>query len=298
MRISGRLNKIEKTGPFDVLNGLLLLLVAMLTIFPFYYVVIISFADYSVLSRTAVYIFPTSFNLDAYKAIMGAGNIVNSFFVSVVVTVLGTILSLAVSVVAAYALSKPMPGRNIIFTFMVFTMFFSGGLIPYYLTVKAVGLVNSPLVLILPMAVNTFYLILLKNYFATVPPSLEETAKMDGANDVYILWKIVLPTCAPIIATIALFYAVDRWNEWYHAMLFIQSKKYYPLQLVLREVLFNFDQMMGSSVGRSIAQSKRFTYQRSVQMAIVVIATVPILLVYPYLQRHFTQGIMLGSIKE
>jgi putative aldouronate transport system permease protein len=294
----GKKGGLHHTTVFDLLNIAFLLIIAIITIFPFYYVLIISFADYGVLSRTSVYIFPTSISLDAYKVVLEAGNIVNSFFVSVFVTVVGTILSMILSIAAGYALSKPLPGRNIMFTFMIFTMFFSGGLIPYYLTIKAVGLVNNVFVLIVPMAVSAFYVILLKNYFATVPPSLEESAKIDGANDLYILWKIILPTCGPIIATISLFYAVDRWNEWYHAMLFIQSKKYYPLQLVLREVLFNFDQMMGSNVGKSIAASRKFTYQRSVQMAIVVIATVPVLLIYPYLQKHFTKGIMLGSIKE
>jgi putative aldouronate transport system permease protein len=230
---------------------------------------------------------------------MGAKYIVNSIFVSFFTTIVGTLVSMLISVAAGYALSKKnLPGRNIIFSFVIFTMFFSGGLIPYYLIVKAVGLVNNILVLVVPMAVNTFNVILLKNYFTTVPPSLEESAKIDGANDIYILWRIILPTSMPIIATVSLFYAVERWNEWWHALLFIQSRNLQPLQMVLREVLFNFDQAIASSIGRSIAQSKKFTYARSVQMAIVVVATVPILLVYPYLQKHFTKGIMLGSIKE
>ncbi len=293
-----KVRRLERASAFDYLNFIILIMVALVTVFPFYYVLIISFADYGVLSSTPVYILPTSISLDAYKTIMEAGNIVNSFFVSVFITVVGTLISLLLSVAAAYALSKPMPGRNVLFTLMIFTMFFSGGLIPYYLTVKTVGLVNNIFVMIMPMAINAFYVILLKNYFATVPPSLEESAKMDGANDLYILWRIVLPTSAPIIATISLFYAVDRWNEWWHALLFIQSKTKYPLQMVLREVLFNFDQMMGGSVGRSIAASRKFTYQRSVQMAIVVIATIPVLMIYPFLQKYFTKGIMLGSVKE
>jgi putative aldouronate transport system permease protein len=191
-----------------------------------------------------------------------------------------------------------MPGRNALLTIVVFTMFFSGGLIPYYLTVKAVGLVNNILVLIIPLGINTFNLIIMKNFFTTIPPSLEESAKIDGANDLYVLWKVVLPTSAPILATITLFYAVDRWNEWWHAMLFISNRDMFPLQMVLREILFDFSQMMGSAIGASIRASKVNIYPRSVQMAIVVVTAVPILLVYPFLQKHFTKGILLGSLKE
>lgn len=290
---------VKKTTAFDVFNFAFMILVAIVTVFPFYYVIIISLADYAIMSKQAVYIFPTSFNLEAYKTVFSAKYIVNSVFISFFTTIVGTLVSMLLSVAAAYALSKKsLPGRNIVFSFIIFPMFFSGGLIPYYLIVKAAGLVNNIFVLIIPMAINTFNVILLKNYFSTVPPSLEESAKIDGANDIYILWKIILPTSAPIIATVSLFYAVDRWNEWWHALLFIQSRSLQPLQMVLREVLFNFDQVIASSIGRSIASSKRLTYARSVQMAIVVVATVPILVVYPYLQKHFTKGIMLGSIKE
>ena len=286
---------VKKITFFDIFNYMLMIMVAIITIFPFYYVVIISVADYASMSKQAIYILPTSFTLEAYKTVMGAKYIVNSVFISFFTTIVGTIVSMLLSVAAGYALSKKfLPGRNIVFTFIIVTMFFSGGLIPYYLIVKAVGLVNSVFVLIVPMAINTFNVILLKNYFATVPPSLEESAKIDGANDIYILWKIILPTSAPIIATISLFYAVERWNEWWHALLFIQSRSLQPLQMVLREVLFNFDQAIASSIGRSIAQSKKFTYARSVQMAIIVVATTPILLVYPYLQKHFTKGMFTG----
>jgi putative aldouronate transport system permease protein len=262
-------------------------------------VVIISLADFNNISKQLIYILPTSINFEAYKVIMKGDNILNAFLVSVFVTVIGTAFNMFLSVTAAYGLSKKaMPGRNALLTIVVFTMFFSGGLIPYYLTVKAVGLVNNILVLIIPLGINTFNLIIMKNFFTTIPPSLEESAKIDGANDLYVLWKVVLPTSAPILATITLFYAVDRWNEWWHAMLFISNRDMFPLQMVLREILFDFSQMMGSAIGASIRASKVNIYPRSVQMAIVVVTAVPILLVYPFLQKHFTKGILLGSLKE
>ena len=170
-------------------------------------------------------------------------------------------------------------------------------MIPYYLTIKSLGLIDKVAVMILPTCVSVFNVIVLKNNFAQVPPSLEESARIDGANDMTILFRIVLPTCKPILATIVLFYAVERWNEWWHAMLFITTPTKQPLQIVLREVLFNFDQMR-STIGASLAQNTKPVYNRSVQMATVTVATLPILCVYPFLQKYFTKGLMIGAVKE
>ena len=288
--------KLDIYGAFNIL---LMIILAFITIFPLYYVVIVSLGKYEEIARQSIYIFPTSIDWQAYKVIMGAENILQSFFVSAFTTIVGTTFSMLLTIAAAYGLcKKQMPGRNILLMFVLFTMFFSAGLIPYYLTVKGLGLINNILVMIIPLGINTFYLIILKNFFSTIPPSLEESAKIDGANDIYILYKIVLPTSAPIIATLILFYSVDRWNEWWHAMLFISDKKWYPLQMVLREILFDFSQTQGNSIGQAIKASKMNIYPRSVQMAIVVITALPILLVYPFLQKYFTKGIMIGSIKE
>lgn len=291
--------KTKKVDIFNIFNILFMSILAFATIFPFYYVVIISVGKYEEITRQLIYIFPTSIDLQAYKVILNAKNIGQSFLVSTFVTVVGTLFSMALTIAAAYGIcKKEMPGRNIILTYIVFTMFFSAGLIPYYLTVKGVGLINSIFVLIIPLGINTFYLIILKNFFTTIPPSLEESAKIDGANDIYILYKIVLPTSAPIIATLILFYAVDRWNEWWHAMLFISDQSNFPLQMVLREILFDFSQTQGNSIGAAMRASKINIYPRSVQMAIVVVTALPIILVYPFLQKYFTKGIMIGSVKE
>lgn len=284
---------------FDIFNNFLMVLFAFVTLFPLYYVVLISFADYSAVQKQLIYILPTSFNLEAYKLIFGEGMFLNAFFVSVFITTFGTMLSMILSTAASYALSKKfVPGQRIMFTLILIPMFFSGGLIPYYLMIKDLHLINTIWVLILPGAVNTFYLILLKNFFEDLPVSIEESAKIDGANDLYILYRIVLPTSAPVIATISLFYAVDRWNDYYDALLFISNRNLYPLQLVLREAILNFNQIMASSIGASIAQSNRAPFAPGLQMAIIVISTVPIFCVYPFLQKHFTKGIMFGAIKE
>ncbi|OGO82313.1 MAG: hypothetical protein A2Y21_02030, partial [Clostridiales bacterium GWC2_40_7] len=276
---------------FDIFNNTLMVVLAFVTLFPLYYVVLISFADYAAVQKQLIYILPTSFDLEAYKVIFDERMFSNAILVSVFITVFGTAFSMFLSTAASYALSKKfVPGQKIMFTLILIPMFFGGGLIPYYLTIKNLGLIDKIWVLILPGAINTFYLILLKNFFEDLPVSIEESAKIDGANDLYILYRIVLPTSAPVIATISLFYAVDRWNEYYDALLFISNRNLYPLQLVLRAAILNFSQIMASTLGAQIAQSNKAPYAKGLQMAIIVVSTVPIFCVYPFLQKHFTKG--------
>ncbi len=287
-----------KRNWFDYLNVILMTIAGIVTLFPLYYIVIISVADYAAYASSPVYLFPKSFDISAYKMIFKTNYVGSSLSVSVTITIISTLLSLVVTTLAAYPLSKrEIPGVKVVFGFIIATMFLNGGLIPYYLTIKSLNLIDTLAALILPAAVNTFNLIILKNNFETVPASLEEAAKIDGANDIVILIKIVLPTCKAILATIALFYAVERWNEWYFAMLFIIDKGKRPLQLVLREVLFNSD-MVTNPVGQQLAASKSKVYSEGVKMATVVVATIPIICVYPFLQKYYTKGIMIGSIKE
>lgn len=284
---------------FDVFNVALLTILALVTLFPLYYVVLISFADYTAVQRQLIYILPTSFNTDAYSLIFHEPLFLNSFLVSVFITVTGTLLSMLCTTAGAYALSKKtVPGHRLMFGFILVPMFFSGGLIPYYLTIMNLGLINKIWVMIIPGAVSSFYLILTRNFFQELPASLEESAKIDGASELSILWKIVIPTSAPVIATISLFYAVDKWNDYWTALLFISSRALYPLQLVLRETILDVTQIMASSIGAEIARSNRPQYTLALQMAILTISTIPIFLVYPFLQKHFTKGIMLGAIKE
>jgi putative aldouronate transport system permease protein len=203
------------------------------------------------------------------------------------------------TVIAAYALSKrAMPGRNMIMTFIIFTMFFGGGLIPYYLTVKGVGLYNSYWVMILPSAINTFYIWIMLSFFRDFPLSLEESARIDGAGDFTILLRIVIPTSLPVLASISLFYAVDRWNDWYGPMLFLTDTDKYPLQLLLRNMLINIGQILSRNEGMSaIDQSKVKIPMDSLQMAAIIITSFPIMAVYPFLQKYFAKGVMVGSIK-
>jgi putative aldouronate transport system permease protein len=225
-------------------------------------------------------------------------NFINSVGISSFVTLVGTALSLLVTTMGAYALSrKDLPFRKFLFYFIVITMYFGGGLIPWYLVMKALGFVDSVWVMIVPPLVNTFWLILMRNYFETIPEDLEASAKIDGANDAQILFRIMIPLASPIIATIALFYAVARWNDWWLAMIFIQTPSKVPLTLILRRMVVDATIDLGNAMMNAMRDAHIQVHSRSLQMATVTLTTIPILLVYPFLQRYFTKGIMLGAIK-
>jgi len=289
----------KKTTGFDVFNSIFMIILAIITVFPLYYVLLISFADQAEVRKHLIYIIPTSFNLESYKLVFKGEMFLNSFFVSAFVTVVGTFYSMLISTAAAYTLSKKfVPGCKYMFYIIIIPMFFSGGLIPYYLLIKDMHLMDTIWVMIVPVAVSSFYLILLKNFFEELPASIEESAKIDGANDLFILYRIVLPMSAPVIATISLFYAVGLWNDYYTALLYITDRNLVPLQLILREAILDFSQIMASPIGAEIARNNRATYTQALQMAIIIVSTVPIFCIYPFLQKHFTKGIMFGAVKE
>jgi len=288
-----------KLGLFDAINYFILFLLAIITIFPLYYVVIVSLATQADIQKHLIYILPYSINFDAYAFVFKNDMIYSATFVSIFITLAGTFLSMLISTAAGYTLSKKrIPGSKIMFAFVVIPLFFTGGLIPNYLTIKSYGLINNIFVLILPSLINTFYLILIKNFFEEIPASIEESAKIDGANDIIVLYKIVLPMAAPIIATMSLFYAVDKWNDYFSALLYISNDRLKPLQLVLRQVLVDYTTVTSSAIGASIAASTSPIYQLSLQMAIIVVATIPIFIVYPFLQKYFAKGIIVGAVKE
>ena len=190
-----------------------------------------------------------------------------------------------------------MPFRRFWFFFIVFTMFFGAGLIPWYMVMTALGFLDNILVMIIPQLLSTYNVILLRNYFMSIPPSLIESAKIDGAGELRTMFQIVLPVSLPILATIALFIAVARWNEWYTAMIFIQDRRLVPLQLFLRRIVVEATSDLGNEMKNAMRDANMMVHSRSLQMASVTITTVPILLVYPFLQRYFTSGIMIGAVK-
>lgn len=287
----------KKWTGFDIFLYVLMGVLALITAFPFYYMIIVSFSNYEVLHSQVLYIIPKVLDLSAYKIVFGNKLFWNSVGVTLFITIVGTVLGVICSIAGAYPLSKKnVPGSKFFFNMMLVTMFFSGGMIPSYLVVQQLGLGNSVWSMILPCLISPFNVILIKNYIEELPASIEESAKIDGANDMKILFQIVLPMSKPIIATIALFIAVGKWNEYYLGMLHIIDNTKYPLQLLLRGVLMDTTNTM-TGAGAAIASQEKQIYTLSLQMAIVTIATLPILLVYPFVQKYFTKGIMLGGVK-
>lgn len=290
---------MNKVDTYDiVLNGICFI-IAIIMILPFYNVVIRSVATPDAIAAQTFYLIPTSFDLKSFKAIFDGGKLLQSFSISVFVTVVGTLLSMIITTCGAYGLSKKtLPGRKFLLIGILFTMFFNGGLIPYYLNIRSLGLTNNLLVLMLPSAVNTFYLIIMINYFKSIPKSLEESANIDGASKIRTLFNILIPISKPTIAAITLFYAVDRWNSWWDALLFLSDEKKYPMQLFLREILNDATRLATDSQAASMTSVMQEVTPDGIKMATVIVTMIPIMILYPYLQKHFAAGVMMGSVKE
>jgi len=290
---------MHKFNGWDILIYAVLTLLFLVCVFPFYYVIIVSIADPIDLMNKSLYIIPYSIDFNAYLLLFDEGRMISSMQISIFVTIVGTLISITMITMAGYGLSKKdAPLRQFFLVMVLITLFFGGQLIPYYVLIRSLGLINSIWVLILPMTVNSFYLIIMKNYFLGIPVSLEESARMDGANDIRILFQILVPISKPIIASISLFIAVGYWNEWWHAMLFINDTRNYPLQMMLREILSNISSSAISPIGQMMAARHRNMNPLTVRMAAIMVTTIPILLVYPFIQKYFAKGIMIGSLKE
>lgn len=287
----------KRNKVFDIVLYVFFGILALITLYPFYNVLIVSFSNTKASVEHSPYILPYVFDLEGYKTIIKDMFFFKSLLVTIFVTVVGVMLNMIFSIIAAYVLSrKGLIGRKFLLSLILFTMFFSGGMIPAYLVVSDFNLINNVFAMILPTMLNTYYVIIMKNYFASLPIGLSEAASIDGANAFVILLKIYLPISKPFMATFALFYAVERWNSWWEAFLYIHNKNIKPLQIYLREVLVNFNTQIATQAQSLLTQNKLFV--QSVQMAAIVITMLPILCLYPFLQKYFVTGIMTGSIKE
>ncbi|MGO4499922.1 carbohydrate ABC transporter permease [Paenibacillus sp. 2RAB27] len=275
-------------------NYLLLSLLAASCVLPFLYVISVSLTPISeFIKKDGLVIIPTHTTLTAYREIMQGGRLLDAYQVTLFRVIVGTLLNLVFTVITALPLSrKALPGRSPILLFIVFTMLFNGGIIPGYLLVKNVGLLDSEWSLIIPGLINAFYLMIVKSFFEQLPEAIDEAARIDGAGEIAILVRIVIPLSVPIIATIGLFYAVWHWNSYFDALLYINSPENQPVQLFLRQIL-----LASVAISGDAAEAANSVNPISVQMASVAITTLPILVVYPFIQKHFTRGVLLGSVK-
>ena len=290
--------RVGQRSTLDIVIAVILGFMTLAAVFPFYQVVLLSFADMASYAKHPLYLLPYCFDLTGYKTIFEDPMFFTSLGVTLFITLVGTSLNMFLSVMGAYVLSrKYLMGRKVILNLIIFTMLFNGGLIPTYLVIKNLKLVNTVWAMILPCGISTYYLIIMKNYFMSLPDSLLEAARLDGANEFHILTKVVLPISIPFMATFILFYAVERWNEWYLANLYINKAALYPLQTYLRNVLISMSNTL-NDIAKQFMQGHAKVNSTAVQMATIVVATVPILCVYPFVQRHFVKGVMVGGIKE
>lgn len=297
-RTNSKIKKPVGERIFDVAVYATVTLFCLFCIFPFFLILGNSFETESNITKLGFSFIPKDFTLAAYKIVLGDSQIFKAYGVTIFTTLVGTLVSMFLTITMAYPLSlKKIKFRNHIIFFVYFTMLFNGGLVPFYLLVtKTLNLTDNIWVLILPLAFSAWNMILMRNFFYSVPVELSESAYIDGANDFQILWKVVLPVAVPGIATISLFYALGYWNQWFNARLFIMNNRdLYPLQYLLMDMLNSIDAMKEMARNTGVAVGNLPQY--SLRMATTVVAIGPIVLVYPFAQKYFTSGLTVGAIK-
>lgn len=291
--------KIKRGKPeiaFTIFNYIFFTLLCVIMVYPFWHVIMMSLSSVEATAKGGVFLWPQGFNLDTYAKVFNDPSIWTGYFTTIIVTLSGAFFGTLFTATTAYPLSKKnLPFSKVMLFLVVFTMLFSGGMIPGYLLMKNLGLIDNRLALVLPGLVSAYNVIIMKSFFQSLPESLEESAKIDGATEVTIFWKIILPLSKATVATIALFTAVGYWNDYFSTVLYINSKEKWALQAVLRYMLTNTNQAM-QAAGVSVAAATNVT-AATIKSASVVVATVPILCVYPFVQKYFVKGVMIGGVK-
>ncbi|WP_127579336.1 carbohydrate ABC transporter permease [Paenibacillus koleovorans] len=282
----------------DTTNIILLALLALLMLFPFYYIFVVSFTSAQEYAVSDLILWPKEWVVDSYSFILGSKEFIRSIWVTVYITVVGSIVNLILTATMAYAISRNIYGQRVYLFLVLFTFVFSAGMIPTYLIVKATGLINSYWALIIPGAINSFNLIVIRQFFQNIPSELTEAATIDGANDLQIFSRVVVPLSKPAFAAFGLFYAVTHWNTYFSAILYLNDPTKWTVQVILRQiVILNDATNTLVSAAREAAKSAHQPPAETIGMAAILLATVPILVLYPFLQKHFAKGVMLGSVK-
>lgn len=287
--------KSKKPTAFDWVNYSLILLISLVCIFPFLYVFSVSFTDPEVYVPLKFYLFPEKWSLDAYQYILSTNSFLNAFKSTVFITVVGTALNLIVSFTFAYGLTKrTLPGYKLILGFVIFTLVFSAGIVPNYLLIRELGLINSYWSLILSSLTNAWSLIIIKSFLESLPSELEDAAQIDGCSDLGVFWRIVIPLSMPAIATFTLFFAVAHWNTYFNALIYLTDSNKWTLQVLVKTLVIDSNSSAAAGAG---ASDEAVMPQETIRMASIVLSMLPILVVYPFLQKHFAKGVMLGSVK-
>ena len=287
---------IKKLNWFDYLNYSIMIIVMIIMFYPMYYIFIVSISDGSAVMTGKVTFFPVNITLATYKVIFEDPYILNAYKNTLVYTSVGVIINLVMTMLCAYPLSRPnLKGRNSFAAFIMVTMFVNGGLIPLYLLVSSLNMINTIWALVLPGAINTYNMIIMRTFFAAIPNEMHESAHIDGASEFNTFINIVLPLSKSVIATIFLFYAVSHWNSFFPAMIYLNERNKFPMQLILRNIV-----IQGTNAAQSelVGGASDFLITEStLKYAAIIFATLPILIFYPFIQKYFVKGVMIGSIK-
>ena len=284
-----------KDKVFKIITISVVVVIAACCLFPFLHVLAVSFSDKTAVIRGEVLLWPQSFKLSAYKAVFNNKGLMDSMWFTLILTVVYTVFSLIMTILCAYPLSYPgLKLKSPILLYILFTMYFSGGMIPGYLNIKSLGLLDTFWVLVFPTMLSTYNMILMKSFFQAMPRELEESAYVDGTNDFVVLIRIVLPLSKAMLATIALFYAVSRWNGFMDAILYINDESMYTIQLRLRQMI---QASQVSSMMEEIPEMKADLIAETIKAACMAFSMIPVMIVYPWLQKYFVKGVMIGSVK-
>ncbi|GKX28913.1 sugar ABC transporter permease [Vallitalea longa] len=283
---------------FDTINVVILTIILIIVAYPLIYVVSASISDPTAILNGQLRLLPKGFTLEAYKRVLQNKDILMGYKNTIIYTVIGTLVNIILTIMIAYPLSrKDMRGRNFIMAILTFTMFFSGGLIPTYLIIKDLGLINNFWVMILPNAISMYNVIIVRTFFQnSIPMEIQEASMIDGCSNIKILMKIILPLSKPIMAVMVLYYGIAHWNAFFNALIYLSDKEKHPLQLILRDILIQNEMNdMMNMTSESVAQQQLFS--ESLKYAVIVFASLPVLIIYPILQRHFVKGVMVGALK-
>lgn len=283
---------------FDAVNMTLLGIVSIIVLYPLVFVLSASISDPAAVLGGDMWLLPKGITFEGYAKVFENSDLLNSYGNTIFYTTLGTAINLVMTVMAAYPLSKrDFRGRNLLMAIMVFTMFFSGGLVPTYLLVKQLGMTNTFWALVIPNAVSVYNIIIMRTFFqSSIPGEIQEAAAIDGCSELRILRSVVLPLSMPILAVMVLFYSVGHWNAYFNALIYLTDRADYPLQLILREILIQGQMEEMVNVGDS-SHAKTLLDQEAIKYAVVVVANLPILMLYPFLQKYFVKGVMIGALK-
>lgn len=290
-------NKKVKLESLDVILLIFLTIYGILILFPFYNVIVVSFTTQKEYLLKSIVLFPAQPSIDSYATLFKDGRIWIGYRTTLLIMGLGLPINMLLTTSLSYGLSRPnLPGKKVLLYFVLFTMLFHGGIIPLYLVMMSLNLTNTIWSVVLAYGVNSFYFIIMRNYIMTLPVSLIESARLDGAGEWRILGQIILPLSMPIIATITLFYSVDRWNEWFFSMIFIRKTNLMPLQLVLRNIIMDSQllSLLNASGGATVNEVQ---FSTGMKMGAVIVTMLPIMCVFPFLQKYFIKGVLIGAIK-